>query len=281
MHNENIIDNDFKENEEYGLDMFYDKSLDDPPCDITLPVEGVDEIKIANNNEPYDESTFKQDINMHTSFNDSHNVWVQNALGEYDSTIAPTIPNSLYDSTLDDGPNLLDKSPHLEIVTTLCGNKNSDGVISSCNDTPIHASPTFFLSSTIHTLEEKFSYVEKYLCGLKSSCTNNHYTHNNNVYDFSCNCFERGKHANEFHNKIKDPLYVPKVSKLHDPHSYIDEFASTCNYYKRGGTKNPLYVFNKYMLQVTTVNMHCEISIYCDSFIYKMPMHRKRVRLKS
>jgi len=78
MLNENIIDNDFKDNEEYGLDMFYDKSLDDPPCDIILPVEGVDEIRIANNNEPYDESTFKQDINMHTSFNDSHNGWVQN-----------------------------------------------------------------------------------------------------------------------------------------------------------------------------------------------------------
>ena len=34
------------------------------------------------------------------------------------------------------------------------------------------------------------------------------------------------------------------------------------------------------MLQVTTVNMHCEISIYCDSFIYKIPMHRKKVRLR-
>ena len=55
MLNENIIDNDFKDNEEYGLDMFYDKALDDPPC-VTIPhVEGVDEIKIAKNNEPCDE----------------------------------------------------------------------------------------------------------------------------------------------------------------------------------------------------------------------------------
>ena len=54
--------------------MFYDKALDDPPCVMIPHVEGADKIKIANNNEPYDESTFKQDINMHTSFNDSHNI---------------------------------------------------------------------------------------------------------------------------------------------------------------------------------------------------------------
>src|SRR4051812_41580596 len=91
-----------------------------------------------------------------------------------------------YDSTLDDGPSLLDKSPQLEIVTTLCGNTNIYGVISSCNDTPIHDSPIFILSSPNYTLEEKFSYLEKYLCGLELSYTNSHYTHNNNVYDVYC-----------------------------------------------------------------------------------------------
>ena len=68
---------------------------------------------------------------------------------------------------------------------------------------------------------------------------------------------------------------------MNDSCDSMGEFiSSTCNYYKRGGTKNPLYASNKYMLQITTVNMHCEISIYCDSFIYKIPMHRKKVRLR-
>ena len=75
---------------------------------------------------------------------------------------------------------------------------------------------------------------------------------------------------------------MPILFKLNDSCDSMVEFiSSTCNYYKKGGTKNPLYASNKYMLQVTTVNTHCEISIYCDSFTYKMPMHRKTVRLKS
>ena len=61
----------------------------------------------------------------------------------------------------------------------------------------------------------------------------------------------------------------------------MGEFTFTsCNYYERGGDKSPLYVTNNYMLQVNIVNMHWETSIYGDSFIYKMPMHRKKVRLR-
>ena len=93
------------------------------------------------------------------------------------------------------------------------------------------------------------------------------------------NYFERGKHANEFHNKFNDHLYVPKLSKLDESNGYMGEFTFTsCNYYERGGDKSPLYVANNYKLQVSTVNMYWEISIYCASFIYKMPMHRKKVR---
>ena len=92
---------------------------------------------------------------------------------------------------------------------------------------------------------------------------------------------ERGKHANEFQNKFNDPLYVPKLSKLEDSIGYMVEYTSTtCNYYERGGDKSPLYTTNNYGLQVTIVNMHWKTSIHCDSCIYKIPMHRKKVRLR-
>ena len=74
---------------------------------------------------------------------------------------------------------------------------------------------------------------------------------------------------------------MSKLSKLDDCKGYMVEFASTtCNYYEKGGDKSPLYATNNYGLQVTIVNMHWETSIYCDSFIYKMPIHRKKVRLR-
>ncbi len=37
MPNENIIDNNFKNDEEYGLDMLYDNALDDGPMLIDKP----------------------------------------------------------------------------------------------------------------------------------------------------------------------------------------------------------------------------------------------------
>ena len=37
MPNENIIDNNFKNDEEYGLDMFYDSTLDDGPISLDNP----------------------------------------------------------------------------------------------------------------------------------------------------------------------------------------------------------------------------------------------------
>ena len=64
-------------------------------------------------------------------------------------------------------------------------------------------------------MEEKFAYVEKYLCGLQLSlvpniCCN----HDIKLYIDLNNYFERGKHANEFQNKFNDPLYMPILSKL-------------------------------------------------------------------
>jgi hypothetical protein len=39
--------------------------------------------------------------------------------------------------------------------------------IASCGDALIHESPISFLKSPIYTIEEKYAYVEKYLCGLQ------------------------------------------------------------------------------------------------------------------
>jgi hypothetical protein len=186
--------------------------------------------------------------------------------------------NMLYDNALDDGPMLIDKPPCL-VVTKLCEDKND--ILAVCDVTLTHESPTLFLNSPNYTIEEKFAYVEKYLCGLQLSLVPNLCCNHDIKLDIDLNnYFERGKHANEFHNKFNNPLYVPKLSKLNDSCGYMVEFISTtCNYYERGGDKNPLYA-NNYMLQVNIVNMHWETSIYGDSFIYKMPMHRKKVRLR-
>jgi hypothetical protein len=96
-------------------------------------------------------------------------------------------------------------------------------MLAVCDNTLPHESPTLFLNSPIYTIEEKFLYVEKYLCGLKLSCTNNHSTHNHHVYDVSCNYFERGKYANSSHDSINNPLYVPKFAKLHQSNSCLSK----------------------------------------------------------
>ena len=71
------------------------------------------------------------------------------------------------------------------------------------------------------------------------------------------------------------------MKNMHALNGYNNIFASSkCNYYERGGDKSPLYVTNNHMLQVNVVNMHWETSIYGDSFIYKMPTHRKKIRLR-
>jgi hypothetical protein len=136
------------------------------------------------------------------------------------------------------------------------------------------------LNSPNYTLEEKFAYVEKYLCDLQLSLILNPcYNHNIKLDIDLNNYFERGKHANEFH-KFNDPFYVPKLPKIDDSNGYMDGSTyTTCNYYERGGDKSPHYATNNYKLQRDAVNIHWKTSIHCYSFIYKMTMHRKEVRL--
>ena len=95
------------------------------------------------------------------------------------------------------------------------------------------------------------------------------------------NYFERGKHTNSSHDSFTNPLYVPKIAKLHQSNSSFVKFASTtCNYYERG-RKAYLYGFVLFKTQPTDHYMHWLPQNSCYLFIYKMPMHRKRVRLKS
>ena len=56
---------------------------------------------------------------------------------------------------------------------------------------------------------------------------------------------------------------------------------NACNYYERGRDKNPLYVSMLFKMQAIDYYMHWLPRICCYLFIYKIPMHRKRVRLKS
>ena len=72
--------------------------------------------------------------------------------------------------------------------------------------------------------------------------------------------------------------------------SYIVEFIheATENYYKRGkygcrnfhGTKTPLYMLKILKLLVFYLPMLVTL-FFMNLFVYKIPMHRKRVRLKS
>ena len=80
-------------------------------------------------------------------------------------------------------------------------------ILAVCENTLNNESPTLFLNSPSNTLEEKFAYVEKYLCGLQLSLIPNICCIHDIKLDIDLsNYFERGKHANEFQNKFNDPL---------------------------------------------------------------------------
>ena len=137
------------------------------------------------------------------------------------------------------------------------------------------------MNSPIYTIEEKYALCEKYMHGLKLSFGIPTCNHDVNDDIIASNYFERGKHTHDHHNKFNDPLYVPINSKLHSSHGHIAEIAfHACNYYERGGDKCNFYVSNNYKLHSPTKNIHWYTFVCCNSFIYKMPMHRKKVRIR-
>jgi hypothetical protein len=177
----------------------------------------------------------------------------------------------IYDTTLDDGLTLIDNSP--------CIHEDKNDEFVGCDAALIHESPILFLESSIYTIE-KYAYIEKYLCGLQLSYEKSYCSHDAMSKNDIGNYFERGKHANKYLNKFNDPIYVPKISKLHDSNSHTIKIpSSNCNYYERGGDKYPLYASSNGMRYSHTNDMQCYASTCCYLVIYKMSMHRKKVRL--
>jgi hypothetical protein len=156
----------------------------------------------------------------------------------------------LYDTALDDGPTLIDNPPYLH------EDRNDILVI---HDDVIHGSPILFLKSPTYTIEEKYAYVEKYLCGLQISYEKSYCNHDAMIKNDISNYFERGKHDTECLNKSNDPPYVPKISKLHDSNISTITFSSNnCNYYERGGDKYPLYASTNDMMCSPNDNIQCD-----------------------
>jgi hypothetical protein len=66
---------------------------------------------------------------------------------------------------------------------------------------------------------------------------------------------------------------------MHGSNSHTIKFSSSnYNYFERRGYEYALYVTNNYKLHLPTIYMHWYTLIGCDSFMYKIPMHRKKVR---
>ena len=64
--------------------------------------------------------------------------------------------------------------------------------------------------------------------------------------------------------------------------NYAGEFTiNACKYNERGKNKSPPYASTLFKTQSSDYDMHWLPKRCCYLFIYKMPMHRKRVSLKS
>jgi hypothetical protein len=178
----------------------------------------------------------------------------------------------LYDTALDDGPMLIDNPPYLH--------EDRNEILVIHDDALIHESPILFLKSPTYTIEEKYAYVEKYLCDLQLSYEKTYYNHNTMIKNDIGNYFERGNHATKCLNKSNDHPYVPKISKLHDSNIPTIKFSyNNCNYYERGGDKYPLYASSNDIMCSDNDNMQWYAFTCHYLVIYKMSMHRKKVRL--
>jgi hypothetical protein len=83
----------------------------------------------------------------------------------------------LYDNALDDGTILIDNSP--------CIHEDKNDELSGCDDALIHDSPILFLKSPIYTIEEKYAYVEKYLCNFCITSSFARATHDTTTYRYT------------------------------------------------------------------------------------------------
>jgi hypothetical protein len=152
-----IVDNDFKDDEEYGLDMFYEKSLDNLPIVKNLPVAWADKIEPdcddnLNDNEPI----LDEYIDIHDFYGNSYDIWVEKILGKDDSSsdIAP-IKIDLYYNALDADHVITTNPPCVTMLNSTCEVTQNDDLLAGCDDAITHESPKFFLKSPIYTIEEK------------------------------------------------------------------------------------------------------------------------------
>jgi hypothetical protein len=84
--------------------------------------------------------------------------------------------------------------------------------------------------------------------------------------------------------ELDDPLCSLEDSYLCGDfiHNYDVEFTfDVCKYFEKERDKSPLYASMLFKMQATDHYMHWLPQSCCYLFIYKMPMHRKRVRHKS
>jgi hypothetical protein len=97
-------------------------------------------------------------------------------------------------------------------------------------------------------MEEKYACVEKYMYGLELSyvCEIHVCNHDVMIENSTSNYFQSGKHALDFHDDFYDPLYM----------------------------------LNYAIMLVAASDMQRHAFLCYDFIIYKMPMHRKKVRLR-
>jgi hypothetical protein len=131
-----IVDNDFKDDEEYGLDMFYEKALDDPPLVTISPVAWADKIEPVCGDNLYDnEPILDECIDIHAFYDNSYDIWVDKIIekDDFSSDIAP-IEIDLYDNALDDDPVITTNPPGVTMVNSACEVTQNDDLLAGCDD---------------------------------------------------------------------------------------------------------------------------------------------------
>ena len=108
------------------------------PCVTILPMAWADKIIVESNDDLYDDDPIvDENIDIHASYDDPYDIWVENTLGkdENSSAIVPIKTDLLYDSALDEDPIIFDDPPCETMVTSLyedtneCGRDHRRGVV--------------------------------------------------------------------------------------------------------------------------------------------------------
>jgi hypothetical protein len=84
----------------------------------------------------------------------------------------------IYDTELDDGPMLIDNPP--------CLHEDRNDILVIHDDALVHGNPILFLKSPIYTIEEKYAYVDKYLCDLQLSYEKSYCNHDAMIKNPCC-----------------------------------------------------------------------------------------------